>query len=136
MPVYQHKCTNCPAKCELEYSMKYVGQENELPDDTIKQISCNRSSCKSRQRHKMSFHFTQKIWPRIPFASHIANVMGGVTVSESDLLKKKQDSRKARSRTHFKNEVLPTLSKQDQIAFKRSGKYDNIKGDHEKMKPK
>jgi hypothetical protein len=138
MPVYNHSCAHCGANCEIQYEMKYVGDEANLPKEIKQQISCNPKTCKSKLegKGKMSFRYGGSYWPRVPYAPHIANVIGGVTVTEGDLLKQKQDSRKARSRVHFKNEILPKLAKEDKRMFDRSGKYKNIKGDHEKMKAK
>ncbi len=126
MSTYFHKCLYCKAKREVDYPMACVGDEQKIDTSVLISISCTQITCKKKVPPEPG-----SIWPRIPYATHIANQSEGTTVSEKDLLKRKQKQRKLRSRLHFKNDILHTLSKQDQRMFK--GKYDHLKGDHEKM---
>lgn len=130
MPQYQHKCLLCKAQCEIDYQMKFVGEEDKLPLCVKQKITCNKSTCK--KKNNKTYNINQ-FWPRVPYAVHVANMIGGTSVSEKDLLNQKQQQRKLRSRAHFKNEVLPTIK--DPHAKKHfEKKYKGTKNiDHEKL---
>lgn len=135
MPTYHHSCKFCKAHCEIEYPMKYVGKEEELPFTTLNKITCNINTCKDKEKCK-SGEFTFTLMPRIPFAPHIANQSGGTTVSEKTLLKKKQESLKQRAIAHTANEGYKTIKDPEMKAHIKK-KYKGFKGgDHERMKPK
>lgn len=123
MPIYLYGCANCKAKKEVLHEMKYVGDESNLPKEIKDEVSCNVKTCKNSS-HKCSFQ--GMIWNRIPQEPTI--VTNGVQT-----LKQKQEQRKTRSRAHFKNEVLPTVTdKASKRAFEK--KYKNTKKiDHTKM---
>lgn len=117
---YIHKCNQCKQSkpIEIDYPMEFVGREYELPWDILYNITCPRHG----------------LMPRVPQEVYL----GGVRGTEKQLLKKKQDQRKLRSKMHFKNEILPTLKDPiDRGYFKHKfekGANKHIKGDHEKMK--
>lgn len=129
MPIYDHACNNCKAKSDAMYQMKFVGDEQSLPDEIKQDISCNPSTCRKKKQLNDG-----TIWPRVIQASHIANQLNGTTVSEKELLAAKQNQRKTRSRAHFKNEVLPTIKDPgERRHFEK--KFANTKNvDHEKIK--
>lgn len=130
MPQYQHKCLFCKAKCEIVYEMKFVGEEQNLPLCIKRKITCNKSTCKKKNNKQYN---PNKFWPRVPYAVHVANMLQGTSVSQSDLLKQKQQQRKTRSRAHFKNEVLPKI-KDPHAKRHFDRKYkDTKKIDHEKL---
>jgi len=117
---YIHKCNQCKRSkpVEIDYPMKFVGREHELPWIIICNITCPKHG----------------LMPRIPQVPHLIGTKG----SEKQLLKKKQNQKKIRSKMHFKNEILPTLKDPiDRGYFKNKfekGTNKHIKGDHEKMK--
>jgi len=122
MPNYQHHCSKCQKYKEFNYSMSFIGKESELPEEIKKEITCK--------------HY--EIWPRVPFAPHIANQKGGTTVTQKELLKDKQAYAKKRSALHTKNEGYKDI-KDPEMKKKIYDKYHkgplkDMKGDHEKMK--
>lgn len=117
MPIYQYACPCKKKPIEVEHSMSFIGNELKLPGDVLKKIKCEKHG----------------IMQRIPFLPNLAGSSGGTFKSEKQLLKEKQQSRKLRSKIHFKNEVLPKLSGTDRMHFEK--KLKNIpKKDHEKIK--
>jgi hypothetical protein len=128
MPTYHHACLYCKAKIEIDYSMKYVDNEDEMPQLIKDQVSCNVNTC-----FKKKPLLEPGMWPRIPYALHLFGMQGGTSVPEGQLLKEKQKQRSTRSRAHFKNEVLPKIKDPgERRHFEK--KYKNTKKvDHEKM---
>lgn len=118
--IYVHKCNHkgCKSRCEENYPMKFVGREHELPQHILYNITCTKHG----------------VMPRVPQVPHLIGARG----SEKQLLKKKQQQRKLRSKLHFKNEIMPTLKDPvDRGYFKHKfekGANKGLKGDHEKMK--
>lgn len=40
MPIYVHRCDECKKEIEAIYSYKFIGKEETLPEETLKEISC------------------------------------------------------------------------------------------------
>lgn len=119
MATYCYRCNKCKSGkiIEVIHSMDFVGNEKDLPSDILKKITCIYHGLKSR----------------VPQEPQLAGSSGGEMKSTSILLNEKQKQRKLRSRTQFKNEVLPTLQAGEKRHFEN--KLKNIKKqDHEKMK--
>jgi putative FmdB family regulatory protein len=114
MPIYDYECQTCGHVAEVLHRISELTEPNE---ETLKEITCPIEG--------------HGIMQRLVSAPHLANMQGGVSVPEKVILNKKQQQRKKRSSTHFKNEVLPTLKAGEKRHFEK--KLKNIKGDHEKM---
>jgi hypothetical protein len=118
MPTYVHSCTKCSSNTEIFYSMDFVGKEEGLPKDILKQITCKKHG----------------LMPRVPQEPHLAGSSNGTFKSEKELLNEKQSQRKLRSKIHFKNEVLPTIKGTPLEKRHFKNKLKNLpKKDHEKM---
>lgn len=72
------------------------------------------------------------VWPRVPQVPQLAGASGGTFKTEKQLVADKKVLRQRRSKLHFKNDVLPTMSPRDQKRFGK--KWAHLKGDHEKIK--
>lgn len=121
MPIYVYSCTKCNKKpIEVEHSMKFVGEENKLPKDILKKITC--------AKHKT-------LMSRVPQEPQLAGAAQGQFQTEKQLLAQKQKQKKIRSRIHFKNDVLKTLplGPGEKRHFDKKLKHLPNK-DHEKMK--
>jgi hypothetical protein len=118
MATYIYQCLQCKRSkaIEVQHGMDFVGKEKGLPQDILTKITCKIHGLKSR----------------VPQLPQFAGASGGQFKSEKTLLSEKQQQRKLRSRTQFKNEVLPTLKGGEKRHFEK--KLKNIKSqDHEKM---
>lgn len=116
MPVYEYACEHKRCKQSKEILHSYA-EIKEPSADTLQEMQCPKGhGCMTR----------------VFSAPHLANMKGGVSVSESVLLQEKQKQRKIRSRLQFKNDVLPTLKAGEKRHFEK--KLKHLKGDHEKIK--
>jgi len=116
MPIYEYACQH--KRCKYTKDVLHtVAELKEPSEETLKEITCPKHGVMQRQ---MS----------VP---HLANMKGGVSVSEKELLADKQARLKKRSRMHFKNDVLPDLPDR-QVKKHFEKKYKGLKGDHEKIK--
>ena len=126
MPDYIYKCPNCDKVEEVNHSMSEVKNPSE---ELQRQTSCNSNTCKHAQSFKADAGVIPEYgvrWERVPQAPHLGGMSGGSTVGERSLLKKKQASRKLRSKKHFKNEVLPTLNETPKITKHFKDKFKDI----------
>lgn len=131
MPTYIHQCQYCPAHCEAEYSIKFVGDEEKLPSKVWDAVHCTKQTCclrPGRQKDHLG-----ELWPRVPQVPHLAGSSEGTMKSESQLLKEKQTQRKLRSRLHFKNDVLKTIKDPGERRHFEKKTKNLPKKDHEKM---
>jgi predicted nucleic acid-binding Zn ribbon protein len=116
MPTYVYACPE--EGCENGGEVFHAISEIDNPKaETMDLITCREHGCRMN---------------RVPQASVLMGFMNGTSVDEKTLLDAKVKAKKERSRLHFKNDVLPTLPKQEQKYF--GERYKNLKGDHEKLK--
>lgn len=104
---------------------------------------CGVPYCRKRVEEIQSFEQVGKIFPLCPkhyvpmlrlySVPHLANMIGGVSVSENVLLSKKQESRKTRSRAHFKNEVMHKIKDPGERRHFEKKFKGTKKIDHEKL---
>jgi predicted nucleic acid-binding Zn ribbon protein len=116
MPFYTYRC-KCGKEKEVMHSMSEVDNPSKK---TLKEITCHKT-----------------VMSRVPQIPQLMGASGGTFKKEGELLKDKQKQRQKRSSLHFKNEILPTLSKSDQTYFKKrydKGSKKDLSGDHEKIK--
>lgn len=114
MPIYDYECNTCGHVVEVLHRISELTEPNS---ETLKEITCPVEG--------------HGVMQRLVSAPHLANMQGGVSVPEGKILADKQSQRKVRSRTHFKNEILPTLKAGEKRHFEK--KLKKYKGDHEKM---
>jgi len=119
MPTYIYECPLCLKQEDIFHSMSEVDNPSE---ETQIKTSCNESTCPcilegSGCLEKISLGTS---WKRVPTTPHLLNMDGGTTVSEKDLLKKKQKERSNRSKLHFKKEIMPKLPDSDKRRFEKS----------------
>lgn len=111
--IYEFYChySNCGHKMEVS-----------VPIDKI-------SSYKPKKCPKHGVKLTRRY-----YAPHLANMSGGSTTSEKELLKKKQEYKKMRSRVHFKNTKLDKITDPHERRHFEKKFKGTKKMDHEKMK--
>jgi predicted small metal-binding protein len=121
VPIYVYQCQRCKANAEVLHEMKYVGEEEKMPQELKDKISCNIKTC---QNKKCSFR--GKIWQRVP---QLPAIVSDGTVT----LQQKQQQKKTRSRAHFQNEIMPKITdKASKRHFEK--KFKGVKPkDHTKM---
>jgi hypothetical protein len=117
MPEYQYQC---PVEgCENGGPMIHSMSQIDNPSASLIALT----TC---QEHQVRMQ-------RVPQESQLMGFMNGTSATEKEMLAVKQARLKQRSRLHFKNDVLPTLS--DPGGKKHfENKYKDLKGDHEKIK--
>ena len=117
---YVYKCFKCQRAKEIEvqHEMRFVGKEEDLPSEILKQITCPKHGLRER----------------VPQEPHLAGSSGGTFKNEHDLVLEKQKQRKLRSRHQFINEELPKLKGGPGVKRHFKNKYKDFdKKNHEKM---
>ena len=115
MATYVHKCSEegCPHQepVEIQYSMQYVGNEEELPEETKSQIRCK---C-----------HPEKFMPRVPQQVQVKGLYGGSSLSGVEKKAAIKKDRKARSNADFAKNVYPTLPESEKKHFR--GRHKDMK---------
>ena len=116
MPVYLYYCDH--KKCKKTVEIIHLMSECDTPTEKIiKETTCPKHNIRMQRQI---------------FEPQLAGASGGQFKTEKQLLDKKQEQRKLRSRAHFKNTVLPTLDSHERKHFDK--KYKGTKKiDHEKL---
>lgn len=114
MPTYIRKCPNCDKKVEVVHGMGFIGNEKELPEDTLKFITCDISHCDKNSGCLF------KVCP--PSNFHILGSRGGSVLTGRDKINAVKKERKRRSSDHFQREILPNLDKDVQAHHAKKGK--------------
>lgn len=107
MPIYLYECPNCGKQEDVLHSMAEIDNPSE---EIQQQTSCCEHTCPFvTEGNKKIIPEYGLPWKKLITTPHIANSLGGTTVSDKTMLAKKQQERKLRSRKNFKAEVLPKM---------------------------
>jgi hypothetical protein len=106
MPEYDYKCKVCKQTITVVHSMLSI---DELPDEIKEKITCNKNTCFQNLENE------GVLFERVIHTPILKGSSGGQILSEKQLLKKKQQSKRLRSKRHFKKEVLPNLNETPKI---------------------
>jgi len=123
MPTYRHRCPVPECEFTIDLDLPIMCTTEDADPKWLEPCVCPRHGASAGR------------WPRVIGGFYIMGSSGGKVRTERELLKEKENYLEKRSFLHFKNEILPTLDKGTQQAFKKKrNNYDFVSGDHEKMK--
>lgn len=113
MPVYIYKCNTCEKRVEINHSM------NEI--DNPSQEVIDKTSCGCSENTGERFN-------RIPGNVLLGNMQGGSSVAAKSEFEVNPDLKakaEKQTRQHFKEEVYPSLDKEDQQMFDNRKKNED-----------